>query len=106
MTNAARWTFEMGSAALTMPAVTALFRNNVQWRDGDAFSGTRICGRPFRPRTGRRPHRAEALCFVRSGFQPGGDALRQAQGHSEPQLIRKRQEASRLTLTFIHQAPL
>jgi len=39
------------------------------------FSGERICGRPFRPRTGRQPHRAEALCFVRAGFQPGEDAF-------------------------------
>jgi len=39
---------------------------------GEPGSLTRCCGRPFRPRrVVRRDHRAEALCFVRSGFQPG-----------------------------------
>jgi len=33
--------------------------------------GREFYGRPFRPRMGRQTRRAEALPFVRAGFQPG-----------------------------------
>jgi hypothetical protein len=48
-------------------------RGRLRPGEANAFgdSRKRICGRPFRPRTGRWPHRAKALCFARAGFQPG-----------------------------------